>query len=197
MMPENREPQRKFEEFAYVLENLQYGHPKDTRPLYKREPVIQAVGGDFFTLLELIPIPGVSIQPRERIAIGKWGREKIDHVKRRIDYEDLTQNAKDELQIVVEDLVSKNEGRYIFFFNNSGPVTTRMHSLELLPGIGKKAMWQILEERKKGPFSSFEDIQSRTHIADPKKVIVKRIFMEMRNEDKYYIFCKPPVKKEI
>ena len=196
-MPENREQQRKFEEFAYVLENLQYGHPKDTRPLYKREPVVQAVGGDFFTLLELIPIPGVPIQPRERIAIGKWGREKIDHVKRRIDYEDLTQNAKDELQIVVEDLVGKNEGRYIFFFNNSGPVTTRMHSLELLPGIGKKAMWQILEERKKGPFLSFEDIQNRTHIADPKKIIVKRIFMEMRNEDKYYIFCKPPVKKEI
>lgn len=197
MMPENREPQRKFEEFAYVLENLEYGHPKDTRPLYKREPVVQAVGGDFFTLLELIPVPGVPIQPSERIAIGKWGREKIDHVKRRIDYEDLTQNAKDELQIVVEDLVSKNEGRFVFFFNNSGPVTTRMHSLELLPGIGKKAMWQILEERKKGPFSSFEDIQNRTHIADPKKIIVKRIFKEMRNEDKYYIFCKPPAKKEI
>jgi predicted nucleic acid-binding OB-fold protein len=113
MMPENREPQRKFEEFAYVLENLEYGHPKDTRPLYRREPVVQAVGGDFFTLLELIPVPGVPIQPSERIAIGKWGREKIDHVKRRIDYEDLTQNAKDELQIVVEELVSKNEGRFV------------------------------------------------------------------------------------
>ena len=197
MMPENREPQRKFEEFAYVLENLQYGHPRDTRPLYKREPVVQAVGEDFFTLLELIPVPGAPFQAGERIAIGKWGREKIDHVKRRIDYEDLTQNAKDELQIVVEDLVSKNEGRFVFFFNNSGPVTTRMHSLELLPGIGKKAMWQILEERKKGPFTSFADIQRRAHIADPKKIIVKRIFMETKNEDKYYIFCKPPVKKEI
>lgn len=196
-MPENREPQRKFEEFAYVLENLQYGHPKDTRPLYKREPVVQAVGADFFTLLELIPIPSVSLQPREKVSIGKWGRDKIDHVKRRIEYDDLTQNAKDELQIIVEDLVSKNEGRYIFFFNNSGPVTTRMHSLELLPGIGKKAMWQILEERKKGLFLSFEDIQNRTHIADPKKIIVKRIFKEMRNEDKYYLFCKPPIKKEI
>jgi len=197
MMPENREPQRKFEEFAYVLENLQYGHPRDTRPLYKREPVVQAVGEDFFTLLELIPVPGAPLQAGERIAIGKWGRDKIDHVKRRIDYEDLTQNAKDELQIVVEDLVSKNEGRFVFFFNNSGPVTTRMHSLELLPGIGKKAMWQILEERKRGPFTSLADIQSRTHIADPKKIIVKRIFVEIRNEDKYYIFCKPPVKKEI
>jgi len=58
-------------------------------------------------------------------------------------------------------------------------------------------MWQILEERKKGPFVDFNDIQKRTHIADPKKTVIKRIFAEMQNEDKYYIFCKPPMKKEI
>ncbi|MGA2573445.1 MAG: DUF655 domain-containing protein [Candidatus Methanomethylicaceae archaeon] len=196
MMPDNREPLRKFEDFAYVLEHLPYGHPRDTRPLYRREPIVQAVGEDFFTLLELIPYPGVTFQRREKIAIGKWGREKIDHVKRRIEYEELTQNAKDELQIVVEEIVTKNEARFVSFFNNSGPVTTRMHSLELLPGIGKKAMWQILEERKKGPFASLEQIQARTHISDPKKILVKRIFVEIRNEDKYYIFCKPPAKKE-
>jgi putative nucleotide binding protein len=193
-MPE--EQQRKFEEYAYVLDHLQFGHPKDTRPLYKREPIVQAVGEDYFTLLELVPLPGATFAPRERVAIGKHGREKIDHVKRRIDYEELTQTAKDELQAVVEEIVSKNEGRFVAFFNHSGPVTTRMHALELLPGIGKKAMWQILEERKKGPFTSFEDIQKRTHIVDPKKMIIKRIFMEIKNEDKYYVFCKPPPKKE-
>ncbi|MCQ5377391.1 MAG: DUF655 domain-containing protein [Candidatus Methanomethylicia archaeon] len=196
-MSAGREPVKRFEEFAYVLEHLPYGHPRDTRPLYRREPIVQAVGEDFFTLLELIPYPGVSFQHRERIAIGKWGREKIDHVKRRIDYEELTQNAKEELQAVVEELVTANEARYLNFFNNSGPVTTRMHSLELLPGIGKKAMWQILEERKKGPFKSFDDVQARAKVADPKKVIVKRIFIEIKNEDKYYLFCKPPMKKEI
>jgi len=195
-MPETREPPKKFEDFAYVLENLPFGHPRDSRPLYRREPIVQAVGEDFFTLLELIPIPGAVFQRKEKIAIGRWGRDKIDHVKRRIEYDELTQNAKDELQIVVEEIVSKNESRFLHFFNNSGPVTTRMHSLELLPGIGKKAMWQILEERKKGPFKNFEDIQARTHITDPKKIIVKRIFIEIKSEDKYYIFCKPPAKKE-
>jgi len=196
MMPENREPPKKFEDFAYVLEHLPYGHPRDTRPLYRREPLVQAVGETFFTLLELIPAPGAQFSRRERIAIGKRGRDKIDHVKRRIEYEELTQNAKDELLNVVEEIVTKNEERFIYFFNNSGPVTTRMHSLELLPGIGKKAMWQILEERKKAPFTSFEEIRTRTHITDPKKTIVKRIFIEIQNEDKYYIFCKPPIKKE-
>jgi putative nucleotide binding protein len=195
-MPESREPPKKFEDFAYVLESLPFGHPRDTRPLYRREPIVQAVGEDFFTLLELIPVPGANFQRREKIAIGRWGREKIDHVKRRIEYDELTQNAKDELQIVVEEIVTKNEARFLHFFNNSGPVTTRMHSLELLPGIGKKAMWQILEERKKAPFKNFEDIQTRTHITDPKKIVMKRIFIEIKNEDKYYIFCKPPAKKE-
>jgi len=199
MLPPNREPQaqKRFEENAYVLDSLPYGHPRDTRPLYRREPLVQAIGEDFFTLLELIPAQGAVFKPRERISIGRWGRDKVDHVKRRIDYEELTQSAKDELQGVVEEIVAKNEARFVNFFNNSGPVTTRMHSLELLPGIGKKAMWQILEERKKAPFKSFDDIQARAKVADPKKVIVKRIFMEIQYEDKYYLFCKPPLKKEI
>ena len=197
MQPNRGDQPRKFEEVAYILEHLPYGHPKDTRPLYRREPIVQAVGEDFFTLLELIPIPGAQLKQGDQIAIGRWGRDKIDHVKRRIEYDELTQNAKDVLQGIVEELVMKNEKRFVSFFNNSGPVTTRMHSLELLPGIGKKAMWQILEERKKGPFVDFNDIQKRTHIADPKKTVIKRIFAEMQNEDKYYIFCKPPMKKEI
>ncbi|MEN3035651.1 MAG: DUF655 domain-containing protein [Candidatus Methanosuratincola sp.] len=195
-MSSQRDQPRKFEDFAVVLEHLPYGHPRDTRPLYRREPLVQAVGTEYFTLLELIPVPGASFQHRELIAIGKWGRDKIDHVKRRIDYEELTQNAKDELPSVIEELVTKNTERFVAFFNNAGPVTTRMHSLELLPGIGKKAMWQILEERKKGPFASFDDIQSRTRIPDPKKTIVKRIMQEIMNEDKYYIFTKPPMRKE-
>lgn len=194
-MSENQKRQY-YEEYAYVLDHLQFGHPRDTRPFYKREPLVQAIGENYFTLLELVPIPGASFSLRERIAIGKFERTKISHVKRRIEYEELTQTAKEELEPVIEEIVSKNEARFVNFFNNAGPITTRMHSLELLPGVGKKLMWQILEERKKSPFQSFEDIQKRLHILDPKKMIVKRILMEIKNEDKYRIFCKAPVKKE-
>ncbi|MCS7097439.1 MAG: DUF655 domain-containing protein [Candidatus Methanomethyliaceae archaeon] len=194
-MPEDQ-TKRYYEDYAYVLDYLQFGHPKDIRPFYKREPLVQAIGENFFTLLELVPIPGVTFSPKERIAIGKFERTKISHVKRRIEYEDLTQTAKEELESIIEEIVSKNEARFINFFNNAGPITTRMHSLELLPGVGKKLMWQIIEERKKSPFQNFEDFQKRLHILDPKKMIVKRILMEIKNEDKYYIFCKPPSKKE-
>lgn len=194
-MPEDQ-TRRYYEDYAYVLDYLQFGHPKDTRPFYKREPLVQAIGENFFTLLELVPIPGATFSPRERIAIGRFERTKVSHVKRRIEYEDLTQTAKEELESIIEEIVLKNEAKFINFFNNAGPITTRMHSLELLPGVGKKLMWQIIEERKKSPFQNFEDLQKRLHILDPKRMIIKRILIEIKNEDKYYIFCKPPSKKE-
>ena len=67
-----------------------------------------------------------------------------------------------------------------------------MHSLELLPGIGKKFMWQILKERQKTLFTSFQDIAERTHIRSPKDLIIKRILSELQREDKYSLFTRKP-----
>ena len=52
----------------------------------------------------------------------------------------------------IQTIVLEDEARFIRYFNEAGPITTRMHALELLPGIGKKLMWAVLNERKKGPF---------------------------------------------
>ena len=42
--------------------------------------------------------------------------------------------------------------------------------LHLLPGIGKKLMWEVLTEREKKPFESFADISQRIKsIPHPKK----------------------------
>jgi len=62
--------------------------------------------------------------------------------------------------------------------------------LELLPGLGKKTMWAILEERKKGPFKSFEDLGKRIPtIHHPEKLLAKRIEMEIANPgEKYHLF---------
>jgi putative nucleotide binding protein len=65
-----------------------------------------------------------------------------------------------------------------------------MHALELLPGIGKKSMWQIINAREKKAFSSFKDIESRTSIGDPVKVIAKRILDELGGGEKYRIFSR-------
>jgi putative nucleotide binding protein len=65
-----------------------------------------------------------------------------------------------------------------------------MHALELLPGIGKKSMWQIIDTRENKPFDSFTDIQSRTGISDPTKIIVRRIIEELTGESKYRLFIR-------
>ena len=180
---------RKYEETAYVLDYLPQGHPAEMRMTYQREELVQVIGESFFTLLELIPRRDAQFSSKERVIIGgKDGSGKIDHVKGRIQYDDLSATAKNELPIVIEAIISANEARFIRFFNTAGPITTRLHQLQLLPGIGKKTMWEILDERKKKPFTSFQDLVERVRIQDPRKVIVKRILIELQNEDKYQIF---------
>ncbi|MHA1409645.1 MAG: DUF655 domain-containing protein [Candidatus Odinarchaeia archaeon] len=188
-MPAQR-PVKKYEEYAYILDYLKQGKLDIRKQAYTRDPVAQAIGADFFTLLELTPKKGVTFSTHEKVFIGVGNRDKIDHVKRRIEFDELTATAKMELPFVVEKIVEENEGKFVDFFNNSRPITTRMHQLELLPGIGKKLMWEIIEERKKEPFTDFEDITKRVRLTDPKKTIVKRILMELEKEDKYQIFTR-------
>ncbi|MDP2908277.1 MAG: DUF655 domain-containing protein, partial [Nanoarchaeota archaeon] len=73
-------------------------------------------------------------------------------------------------------------------------INMRRHQLELMPGIGKKHMWQIIEEREKKQFESFEDIKTRVKLLpDPEKVVIKRILLELNNGDKYKIFVDSPI----
>jgi len=62
--------------------------------------------------------------------------------------------------------------------------------LHLLPGIGKKLMWEIIEEREKKPFESFEDISHRIKtIPHPDKMILNRILEEIQDPNvKYHLF---------
>ncbi|MBI5798260.1 DUF655 domain-containing protein [Candidatus Woesearchaeota archaeon] len=179
------------EEYVVVLDFLPNGYPFDTRPMHRKTPIAQAISKINFTLLELIPKPGVTLQPNEVVYIGEGKRDQVHHVAGRITGEKLTQTAQGELEIVVKNLVLEQPERFIEFFNKAGPISTRMHQIELLPGIGKKHMWEILEQRKEKAFESFEDIRTRVKlIPDPLKVIVKRIIMEINGEDKYKIFVR-------
>ena len=101
----------------------------------------------------------------------------------------LTQTAKMELNDIIKDIVSKNEKKFVEFFNKAGPINTRRHQIELLPGVGKKHMWEIINTRKEKEFSSLEDIKQRVKLMpNPSNVIIKRIMMELNNEDKYKLF---------
>ena len=174
---------------AIVLDVLHRGHPDDPRPVFKREPLVQAVGISQFKLLELVP-KSLNIQIHELVYIGDGEREKIERVKRRISYNELTQTAKVELPFSVEQLVKEKEPEFVQFFNKSISITPKLHMLHLLPGIGKKLMWEILTEREKKPFESFADISKRIKsIPHPEKMVANRILEELQDPDvKYHVF---------
>ena len=176
------------EERAIVLDFLPNGYPFDERPMHKKTPIVQALGKDHFVLLELVPKKGVFLQPYEEVYMGEGKREKIHHIVGRIPADKLTETAKSELNFVIDEIVGKNEKRFIEFFNKAEHINMRRHQIELLPGVGKKHMWEILEKRKEKDFDSFEDIRKRVKLMpDPKKAVVKRLLMEIKGEDKFKI----------
>ncbi len=185
----DKRKEKRLEDYAYVIDFLPYGHPDDKRPIHKREPLAQLVGENYFTLLEVSVKKDKSPLIMDRLYIGKGERDVVNKIKRKLRYDDLTPAAKSELPYVLEHIVKQNEQKYVEFFNKAESITTRLHQLELLPGIGKKTMWAILEERKKEPFKSFEDIVKRVRITHPVKLIVSRIIYELKNPDvKYKLF---------
>jgi putative nucleotide binding protein len=183
-------PPRLYEEYAYVLDFLQFGRPGTDKPRHLALPTVQVIGETYFTLLEAEIRVGTQANLHERVYIGKERREKINRIIGRISYNDLTANAKAELLPVLEDLIANQEQRFVSFFNNSQAITPRMHALELLPGIGKKSMWQIINAREKKPFTSFKDVHERTNLGDPLKVVAKRILDELAGEEKYRVFSR-------
>ncbi|HII29901.1 DUF655 domain-containing protein [Candidatus Woesearchaeota archaeon CG08_land_8_20_14_0_20_47_9] len=177
------------EEYAIVLDFLKHGYPFHEKPGHISTPIVQAIGTDHFVLLELVPKKDVELQPSTKVYIGDGKRDHIHHINGRLPPERLTQTAKTELEFIVADLVKKNEKRFIEFFNRAQPLSTRMHSIELIPGMGKKRTWEILEERKASPFESFQDMRSRTKlIPDPEKGVVQRILEEITTQQKHYLF---------
>jgi len=180
------------ETFAYVLDYLPTG--RSTERGFHREPVALAIGEAELKLFELIPRPGAALAAGARIPLpgGPGTASPIDHVRRRIGYPDLTTSARTELSTVLERIVRSEGGRFLRFFNEAPAVSRRFHLLELLPGIGKKTMEAIVEERRRAPFASFEELESRVHVKAPERLIVGRIEQELMGvDDKYRLFVAP------
>ena len=163
------------EEYAYILDYLSQGIP--TSNFGKKEPLCYALGDDEFKLFELVPKANAVINIGERVYIGKDPAKRgvIDHVKRRVGPSDLTHGALAELEYCV---------------NEAEAISMRKHLLEELPGLGKKTMTIILDERaKNGPFKDFKDLSERTSVKNPEKLISARIVQELKdNEMKRYLF---------
>ncbi len=189
----NEKKEMLVEDFALTLDYL----PKGKSTSFKEEPIAQLLGEKYFTLLEVVPKG--ELKAMERVYIGKEERDKVLFIKKRINFEELTSTAQNELENAINEIVKKESEKFLKFYNEAGPITIRRHQLELLPGLGKKHMRDILSEREKQAFKSFEDMEKRVPLMpNPEKTIIKRIISELRDKDlKHYLFARPPKKERL
>ncbi|MEA5387466.1 DUF655 domain-containing protein [Haloarculaceae archaeon H-GB11] len=173
---------------AVVLDYLPHGRTDDDRPQHQKQPLVYALDTSDFQLFEVVfsETPGINIG--DAVDVHRDDAERVSAVE----FEDLPGGAQSELEYAVEEIVDGDESRFVDFYNDAQPITLRLHQLNLLPGIGKKLRNAILDERKRKPFETFEDIETRVNgLHDPEGVLVERILEEIRQDDlKYRTFAR-------
>lgn len=181
-------------EVAIVLDFLAHGPSDESRPRYDQSAVGYALGMVSFRLYELDISSDGHVSIGDEVDLQSIDGDSAIQAVHPIRFEDLSSGARSELEYVVEDVVEGDETRFVDFFNDAQPVTLRLHQLNLLPGIGDKLRDGILEERKREPFGSFEDLEERVSgLHNPKDVIVRRILEEIKDDDvKYKTFIGKP-----
>lgn len=175
-----------------ILDVLSRGHPEDDKPSWTKTPLAQVLTFPDFVLYEVKINKDLNLIPEVKKTYEEFQKEnKFRDVLKKMNYDDLTKTSKVLLQPILEKEILNYEEDFINFFNNSTSITPRMHALKLLPGIGKKHMWEIIEERERQKFVTFSDISDRTSISNPAKQIALRIIKELQREGiKYYLFSK-------
>lgn len=175
------------EEYAIVLEYLPNGYPLEKKMM----PLAQAVGENNFTLLELIPRRGVKLDAGEKVYIGQGKRDKIYYILGRLYKEKLTEAAKQQLEEFIKKIVNEKEKEFVDFFNKAEAINKRVHQIELLPGLGKKHMQEIIKQRQEKEFESFEDMKKRVpNLPDPQKAVEKRMIKELTEMERHNLFVK-------
>jgi putative nucleotide binding protein len=182
---------KKFRE-VIILDLLLRGHPEEDKPSWSKTPIAQVITLPDFVLYEVKINKDSNIQVQEKNTYEEFvNQNKLREVLKKIDYDDLTSTSKALIQSILEKEVLNYEEEFIKFFNNSTSITPRMHALKLLPGIGQKHMWDILNARERQKFITFQDIADRTSLSNPAKLIAQRIVKELQREGvKYYLFSK-------
>ncbi|MHA2052799.1 MAG: DUF655 domain-containing protein [Candidatus Hodarchaeales archaeon] len=152
------------------------------------DPLAVVISSDSFDFFDVSLSKGKTVQIGQLVDLSKSKGIVKKIIK--IGYNELSDSVIDILPNIIREIVVSHEPRFIRFLNESRPLTTQMHQLQLLPGIGNKRLWQILEARKKKPFANFEDFMERTGISDPQSLFINRIIQEIEGSEKYTLFLK-------
>ncbi len=190
-----RAKQKLYEDEAYILDIIQQRPGTKQSYFEKNMQTAQMLGSEYFTLLEALVNQSLGLKPGMKTYIGKDVPRDMIRIVKRITYKDLTENARYELEKIIDIIVHEKESKFIEFINTCSSLTPRLHALETIPGIGKKLMQKIIEERERQPFVNYEDIKNRVGIPDIEKALAKRIFIELTDpNNRHWLFVRFPTQ---
>ncbi|OLS25455.1 MAG: hypothetical protein HeimC3_14420 [Candidatus Heimdallarchaeota archaeon LC_3] len=167
-----------------------FGQEFLTESSYRKEfNVIHVIGEDHYSLLKIFlkhQLMGKVIGDRIDLEANKSSFHRI----RRISLKQIPRGSEYPLEEQLTKIVTDQENsKFIKFFNEAKPITIKLHQLKLLPGVGQKRMWTIIESRKQKKYDSYKDIEKRAGFS-PIPVLVKRIFEELSGEEQHVLFVK-------
>ena len=173
---------------VFVLDFYPQGKSLSRKYADDFNPLAVVITADHFQFFDVILKRGENIVVGDTITISS-SRINVYKIKK-IGFNQLSDSAVNLLPDIVQEIVKISETRFIRFLNHARPLTSQMHQLQLIPGIGNKRLWQILEARKKSPFQTFDDFKDRTGISDPILAFTNRIINEINEEEKYFLFTE-------
>lgn len=176
---------------VYILDILQHGGVDKAG--HSWHPICQVIEVPTFRLLEVNLnkkfIPDLKLQ--QKLIYEGSEESPLGRVNKELKYDDLTHASSTTILEILENYVDEHEQKYVEFINTAGPITLKRHSLEILPGVGKKLMWEIINYREKHPFTSFKEIHENVPGFRPREILARRIVEELSDPDqKRFLFVK-------
>lgn len=179
-------------ERAVLLDFFPNGRSEGGPRGYDRQPLGYGLSTDTFRLFEIVFEETADVGIGDEVVVEpETERDGIIDLWE-IDHDDLSGGAGSELEYAIRETIESEEDRFVDFFNEAQPITLRLHQLNLLPGIGEKLRNSIIDERKRKPFESFEELGQRVGgLHDPEDIIAERIIEELTETDlKYRLFVR-------
>ncbi len=176
---------------VYLLDILQHGGVDQAH--HSWDPIAQIIVVPDFELYEVTlnknKIGELKLEEKYAFDFGK--ESLFIRVNKLLKQEQLTPASQNSLPQVIRNYVLAHEDRFVKFVNNVGPITIRRHYLEVLPGVGKKLMNEIITQRTHQPFENYEDAHNRVPGFKPIEMISKRIIEELENSEvKHRMFVR-------
>lgn len=158
-----------------------------TTPFECAEPLVQAVATTSFALVDVTVTDASVLDQDDRLYVGPGAWDRVVGIDRQLSYHALPAVVQGLLGPMIEQIIRRNENRFIEAFNTTVLDDCDCHPLALLPGLSAACREAIIAERSQRRFIDFADLTDRVVCCDhPCAMVAERVLAELRGDDDTY-----------